>query len=47
MDAFSLKAIAQNNITYISDFMNLNIDGLKLVEIQEKKNIRLLIMEIK
>lgn len=42
-----LKAISQNNISSISDFMNLNIEGLKLIEIQEKKNIRHLILEIK
>lgn len=42
-----LKHLAQNNIVSIADFMNSEIPELKLVEIQEKKNIRLLIMEIK
>jgi len=41
-----LQAIANNNITCFSDFMNLQIEGLKLLEIQEKKNVKLLIMEI-
>lgn len=41
-----LKHLAQNNIVSLADFMNSEIPGLKLVEIQEKKNIKLLIMEI-
>ncbi len=41
-----LQALANNNITCFSDFMNFQIEGLKLVEIQEKKNVKLLIMEI-
>ncbi len=41
-----LQAIANSNITCFTDFMNLQIDGLKLAEIQEKKNVKLLIMEI-
>ncbi len=41
-----LQAIANSNITCFADFMNLQIDGLKLAEIQEKKNVKLLIMEI-
>ena len=41
-----LRHLAINNISSISDFMNTNIDGLKLLEIQEKKNVKLLIMEI-
>jgi len=41
-----LQAIANNNITCFSDFMNLQIEGLKLLEIQERKNIKLFIMEI-
>ncbi len=42
-----LKNIAQNNISSIAEFMTLNIEELKLQEIQEKKNIKLLIMDIK
>ncbi|MGA1931883.1 YaaA family protein [Arcobacter sp. YIC-464] len=41
-----LKHLAVNNISNLSEFMETQIDGLKLVEIQEKKNIKLLIMEI-
>lgn len=41
-----LKHLAQNNIVSISDFMNSEVSGLKLVEIQEKKNVKLLIMDI-
>lgn len=41
-----LKHLAKNNISSISNFMETTIEGLKLVEIQEKKNIKLLIMEI-
>lgn len=41
-----LKHLAQNNIVSIADFMNSVVEGLKLVEIQEKKNVKLLIMEI-
>lgn len=41
-----LKFLATNNVISIADFMSKNIPGLKLVEIQEKKNIKLLIMEI-
>ena len=42
-----VKALAQNNITSFAELMNLNIDGLTLIEIQEKKNIKIFIMEIK
>jgi len=42
-----VKALAKNNITSFPELMNLNIDGLKLIEIQEKKNVKTLIMEIK
>ncbi len=42
-----LRALAQNNVNTISEFMHIHIDGLNLVEIQEKKNIKLLVMEIK
>ena len=41
-----LKHLAKNNIVSIADFMNSVVEGLKLVEIQEKKNVKLLIMEI-
>jgi cytoplasmic iron level regulating protein YaaA (DUF328/UPF0246 family) len=41
-----LKHLASNNIASIADFMNTSIKGLKLEEIQEKKNIKLLIMNI-
>ena len=41
-----LKHLAKNNIVSIADFMNSNVPGLKLIEIQEKKNVKLLIMEI-
>ncbi|MEA2018127.1 MAG: YaaA family protein [Campylobacterota bacterium] len=44
---YIVKALAKNNITSFAELMNLNIDGLKLLEIQEKKNIKTLIMEIK
>lgn len=42
-----LKAMAKNNIQSIAEFMNLEIEGLTLGEIQEKKNITTLIMHIK
>lgn len=41
-----LRTIAQNNITSFSSFMQMPIDGLKLIEIQEKNNIKLLIMQV-
>jgi cytoplasmic iron level regulating protein YaaA (DUF328/UPF0246 family) len=41
-----LKCIAQNNIQNFTQLMNLEIPNLKLIEIQEKKNIKTLIMEI-
>ncbi len=41
-----LKQMAQKNIISIADFMNTTINGLKLIEIQEKKNIKQLILEI-
>ncbi|MGM0519762.1 MAG: YaaA family protein [Campylobacterota bacterium] len=41
-----LKQMSQKNIISIKDFMNTSIDGLKLIEIQEKKNIKQLILEI-
>ncbi len=42
-----LKELARNNIQSFSEFMNLEIEGLTLEEIQEKKNIKMLIMHIK
>lgn len=41
-----VREIAKNNISNFTKLMNLEIEGLKLVEIQEKKNIKTLIMEI-
>jgi len=41
-----LQEIAKNGIKNHSEFMQLQIPGLKLKEIQEKKNIKMLIMEI-
>ncbi len=41
-----LQEIAKNKIKNHSEFMNMQIPGLKLNEIQEKKNIKTLIMDI-
>ncbi len=41
-----LRSIAQNNIQNFTQLMDLEIPNLKLVEIQQKKNIKTLIMEI-
>jgi len=41
-----LQEIAKNKIKNHSEFMNMQITGLKLNEIQEKKNIKTLIMDI-
>ena len=41
-----LNTIAKNSIQSISEFMNTQIPGLRLKEIQEKKSIKLLIMDI-
>lgn len=41
-----LQEIAKNQISNHSEFMDMQIPGLKLNEIQEKKNIKLLIMDI-
>jgi cytoplasmic iron level regulating protein YaaA (DUF328/UPF0246 family) len=41
-----LKTIAQNKIDNFTQLMNMPIDGLSLIEIQEKRNIKTLIMEI-
>lgn len=42
-----LKHLAKNDIQSIAQFMTTNIEGLSLVEVQEKNNIRLLVMDIK
>ncbi len=41
-----VRAIAKHNIENFAQLMNMPIDGLKLLEIQEKKNIKTLIMDI-
>jgi len=41
-----VRQIAVNNITNFADLMSFKFEGLNLVEIQEKKNIRTIIMEI-
>lgn len=41
-----LNALAKNSIENFSEFMNMQIPGLVLNEIQEKKNIKTLIMDI-
>ncbi len=41
-----LRVLAQNSIDSHASFMQTTIDGLKLIEIQEKKNIKLLIIEV-
>ena len=41
-----LNTLAKNNVQSICEFMNTQIPGLKLVEIQEKKGVKLLIMDI-
>ncbi|RXJ77704.1 hypothetical protein CRV03_05585 [Arcobacter sp. F155] len=41
-----LQEIAKNDIKNHSEFMQIQIPGLKLEEIQEKKNVKLLIMSI-
>jgi len=41
-----VKELAQNNIKNFEQLMKLEIKGLKLREIQEKKNIKTLIMDI-
>ena len=41
-----VKQIALNNITNFKQLMELEIEGLQLLEIQEKKNIKTLVMEI-
>lgn len=41
-----LRMIAQNKIDSLASFMQTPIDGLKLIEIQEKNNVKLLIMQV-
>ena len=41
-----VREIAQNQISNFEELMTLEIEGLKLIEIQEKKNIKTLVMEI-
>lgn len=41
-----LNAVAKHNIQNFSEFMQMQIEGLKLLEIQEKKNVKMLIMDI-
>lgn len=41
-----VRAISKNNIENFAQLMNMPIDGLNLIEIQEKKNIKTLIMDI-
>lgn len=42
-----LRVLSQNQVESFEQFMQIEIEGLQLIEIQEKKNIKLLIMEIK
>jgi len=42
-----VKQLAQNNISSFAELMTMELEGLKLIEIQEKKNLKTLIMEIK
>jgi len=42
-----VKELAKNNITSFQELMGLEIEGLKLIEIQEKKNVKTLVMEIR
>ncbi|MDX9796042.1 MAG: YaaA family protein [Arcobacteraceae bacterium] len=41
-----LRQIALHNIQNFSEFMSVEFDELKLLEIQEKKNVKLLILDI-
>ncbi|MEA3353746.1 MAG: YaaA family protein [Campylobacterota bacterium] len=41
-----VRELARNNIESFAELMKLEVDGLRLLEIQEKKNVRTLIMEI-
>jgi len=42
-----VRQIAMNNIDSFATLMNFNFEGLELQEIQEKKNIKTIVMEIK
>lgn len=42
-----VRTMAKNNIQSFVQLINMPIDTLKLLEIQEKKNIKILIMDIK
>ena len=41
-----VRQIAKNNISNFAELVNFKFDGLSLVEIQEKKNIKTIIMNI-
>lgn len=41
-----VKELAKNNIQNFKELMELKIEGLKLLEIQEKKNVKTLVMQI-
>ncbi len=41
-----VKQLAKNNIESFGELMNMELEGLKLIEIQETKSIKTLIMEI-
>lgn len=41
-----VKELAKNNIQNFKELMEFKIEGLKLLEIQEKKNVKTLVMEI-
>ena len=41
-----VKELAKNNIQNFKELMDLKIEGLNLLEIQEKKNLKTLVMEI-
>lgn len=41
-----VKQLAKNNITSFAELMAMELEDLKLLEIQEKKNLKTLIMEI-
>lgn len=41
-----LQQMALHNIQTLAEFMALELEGLKLIEIQEKKNTKLLILDI-
>lgn len=42
-----LKILAQNSVQSFAEFMNLELENLELEEIQDKKNVQTLIMNIK